>query len=238
MALTPYYETKLGKLYHGDCLEVLSGVHSIDAIITDPPFAFTGGISNGSSANVSGQFFSFWWKAIAIKISEILKPTASGFIWCDWKTAKIISDGFEPTTQTYNFFRISQMLYHFRKMPGMGKPFRSSVDMVAYLRGPKHKNTDRIPENPACLNMISDYWYYGKHEFHPAEKSPAMYERFIKWSTDEGDTIIDIFFGSGAGGLSAERLNRKWIGCEISEKYCEIASKRIEKEAKQLKLFK
>ena len=38
--MTPYYETKLGKLYHGDCLEIITKMpdNSIDAIVTDPPY--------------------------------------------------------------------------------------------------------------------------------------------------------------------------------------------------------
>jgi len=236
--IKPYYETELGKLYNGDCLEVLSDIHSVDAIITDPPFAFTGGISNGRSACTSDQFFGYWWKAVATQISEILTPEASGFIWCDWKTAKLIANGFEPTTQTHNYFRISQMLHHFREMSGMGSPFRSSVDMIAYLRGPKHKDTTLINKNPATLNHISEYWYYGKHDYHPAEKSPSICEKLMKWCSKEDDTVIDIFSGSGVVGVVAERLKRKWILCEKVEQYAEIAAKRIETEASQLKLFR
>lgn len=208
--------------------------HSIDALITDPPFAFTGGVSTGTSSTISDQFFRHWWKSVATQLHETLKPEASGFIWCDWKTAKIMSDGFEPKLQTYDFFRISQMIYHHREMPGMGKPFRSSVDMIAYLRGPKHKNP---PITPDTLNFISEYWYYGKHVYHPAEKSPTMCERFLNWCSTRGETVIDPFFGSGFVGFVAEKLNRRWIGIEIEEKYCEIAAKRIEQERKQLKLF-
>ena len=51
----------MNKIIQGDCIEEMKNLpdNSVDAIITDPPFAFTGGISNGSSANISGQFFSF-----------------------------------------------------------------------------------------------------------------------------------------------------------------------------------
>jgi len=231
--MQPYFETDLGKLYHGDCLEILPHFKFIDALITDPPFAFTGGISAGSSSVISDQFFRHWWKDIALLIHNVLKPEASGFIWCDWKTAKIISDGFEPKNQTYDYFRISQILYHHREMPGMGKPFRSSVDMIAYLRGPKHKNP---PITADTLNFISEYWYYGKHKYHPSEKSLSMCERFLKWCTVENETVIDPFGGSGVVGVAAEKLDRQWIIIEIEETYCEIAAKRITAERQQIKL--
>jgi len=232
--MKPYFETKLGKLYHGNCLEIMPRLHSVDALITDPPFAFTGGISAGNSSNISDQFFRHWWKEVAQKIHKSLRSEASGFIWCDWKTAKILSDGFEPQLQTYDFFRISQMIFHHREMPGMGKPFRASIDMIAYLRGPKHKNP---PISADTLNFISEYWYYGKHDHHPAEKSPSICERLLNWCSTEQQTVIDPFFGSGTTAIACERLNRKWIGIEIEEKYCEISAKRIEQETRQLKLF-
>ena len=37
--------------------------------------------------------------------------------------------------------------------------------------------------------------------------------------------------------IACERLNRKWIGIEQEEKYCEISAKRIEQERKQRKMF-
>ena len=117
-------------------------------------------------------------------------------------------------------------------MPGMGRPFRSSVDMIAYLRGPKHKDP---PITPDTLNFISEYWYYGKHDYHPAEKSPSMCVRFLNWCSIEGQTVVDPFAGSGVVGSNAEKLKRHWILIEIEEKYCEIAAKRIEHKREQLK---
>ena len=46
MFISPFYSTKIGKLYKGDCLEVMDYLiennYKFDAIITDPPYAFTG----------------------------------------------------------------------------------------------------------------------------------------------------------------------------------------------------
>ena len=50
-------------------------------------------------------------------------------------------------------------------------------------------------------------------------------------------SVLDPFIGSGTTAIACEQLNKKWIGIEIEEKYCEIAAKRIENERKQLKLF-
>jgi DNA modification methylase len=39
--------------------------------------------------------------------------------------------------------------------------------------------------------------------------------------------VVDIFSGSGTTLCMAEKLNRKWIGFEISKEYCNIADTRI-----------
>jgi site-specific DNA-methyltransferase (adenine-specific) len=49
----------------------------------------------------------------------------------------------------------------------------------------------------------------------------------IKILSYKEDIIFDPFNGSGTTCLAAEKLGRKWIGCDISENYCEVARKRI-----------
>ena len=58
----------------------------------------------------------------------------------------------------------------------------------------------------------------------------------IKAGCPKDGTAMDIFMGSGTVGLVAEKLQRKWIGIEISEKYNEIAKQRIQKEYNQIKI--
>lgn len=52
----------------------------------------------------------------------------------------------------------------------------------------------------------------------------------------EAGIVLDPFIGSGTVGLVAEKLQRKWIGIDLNEKYLEIAKKRIQIEADQLKI--
>lgn len=213
-------------IFEGDCLEIMPTLeaNSVDCLICDPPFAMTGGISNGRSSEVSDQFFAYWWRDVCAEIVRVLKPEAEGFIFCDWKTAPSIADGFKPRIQTYKNFRVPQILYHYREMPGQGKPFRNSVDMIAYLRGPKSTG-HRMGTNTE--NWISKHWYYGKHKFHPAEKDVGICEQLIKWSSDEGDTVLDPFAGSGTTGVASMNSGRKFILIEKDTIYCDIIRSRI-----------
>jgi len=65
---------------------------------------------------------------------------------------------------------------------------------------------------------------FGKH---PTQKPEQLLERIILSSSNEGDLILDPFFGSGTTGYVAQKLGRKWIGIEMNEEYIKIAKNRI-----------
>jgi site-specific DNA-methyltransferase (adenine-specific) len=75
----------------------------------------------------------------------------------------------------------------------------------------------------------------------PEHPSPKPIDAILKATnrlSEASDLILDPFFGSGTTGVACEKLNRRWIGIEIEPRYAEIAKRRIEVEARQLKLFK
>jgi site-specific DNA-methyltransferase (adenine-specific) len=63
---------------------------------------------------------------------------------------------------------------------------------------------------------------------HPAPFSVSLAtDHILSWS-NEGDTILDPFMGSGTTGVAAKNLNRNFIGIELDETYFNIAKERIE----------
>ena len=71
---------------------------------------------------------------------------------------------------------------------------------------------------------------------HPARFPRALPEFFIKFLTDEGDLVVDIFGGSNTTGMTAEELKRRWISFELSQEYVASSSFRFansEEDAKR-----
>jgi len=88
--------------------------------------------------------------------------------------------------------------------------------------------------NTGCNYSTKDKIAYN----HPAIFPEVLArDHIISWS-NEGNIILDPLCGSGTTLKIAEKLNRRWIGIEISKEYCEIAKKRIEQIVSQYKLFK
>lgn len=63
--------------------------------------------------------------------------------------------------------------------------------------------------------------------YHETQKPEPLMAELVTLFTDDGDTILDPFMGSGTTLVAAKRLARKAIGIEINEAYCEMAAKRL-----------
>ena len=56
---------------------------------------------------------------------------------------------------------------------------------------------------------------------HPSQKPESVFRPFIEYFTNEGNTVLDPFLGSGTTMKACLQLNRNCIGIEISKDYCE-----------------
>ena len=70
---------------------------------------------------------------------------------------------------------------------------------------------------------------------YPTQKPEALLERIIKASSNEGDLVADFFEGSGTTLAVAEKLNRKWIGCDLGKFAIHTTRKRMIGVQRQLK---
>jgi site-specific DNA-methyltransferase (adenine-specific) len=70
--------------------------------------------------------------------------------------------------------------------------------------------------------------YAGKHS---CEKPLSLMEHIVKASSKPGATVFDPFMGSGTTGVAAVKLGRRFIGCDLSERWVNRTRQRIETQA-------
>ena len=213
--MTPYYETELGKLYHGDCLSIMPELEPVDLVLTDPPYGLTDWNNRGTNKNrpFDSEETQLWDKPITQEtIDKIRQFGKHQIIWGANHFLELLSN----TKQLYIWDK---------KLRGM----HFNDCEVAWCS--QFREASRIFD----LHVSS----VKENKKHPTQKPIKL---FI-WCIDKAsrafsvDCVGDPFIGSGTTAIACELLNQRWIGIEISEKYCEIAAKRIQEYSKISYLF-
>lgn len=82
------------------------------------------------------------------------------------------------------------------------------------------------PDEVNCFSQDSDTWNvsrvcgtFKERTEHPCQMPELLLERIIKVSSNKGDMVLDPFAGSGTTLVVAKKLERRFIGIEISPKY-------------------
>ena len=89
-------------------------------------------------------------------------------------------------------------------------------------------------DTPLQGNPVSDVWNISalngqerERLPYPTQKPESILERVIKASSNEGDLVLDFFAGSGTTLAVAEKLGRRWIGCDLSRYAIQVTRKRM-----------
>ena len=79
-------------------------------------------------------------------------------------------------------------------------------------------------------NRYGDVWEFGQdlNNPHPAPFPLDLIERIIGSTTAQ--IVLDPFMGSGTTAVAAKKLNRDFIGIDISQTYCDMAQRRLNGE--------
>lgn len=88
------------------------------------------------------------------------------------------------------------------------------------------KTIDKYKEGTILSSIITEKREHYIME-HPTQKPYRLMEKLILLATNENDTILDPFMGSGSTGIACLFKNRNFIGCEIDKEYFEIAERRL-----------
>lgn len=64
---------------------------------------------------------------------------------------------------------------------------------------------------------------------YPTQKPEALLDLVLLGYTNPGELVLDAFIGSGTTAVSAQRLGRRWIGCDINKGAIQTTAKRLQR---------
>jgi hypothetical protein len=225
-------------LYRGDCREILPQL-SFDAVITDPPWDQSYDIPGNDDPR--GLFAS-----VVPEIARAKRVVT--ILGCFSDPAFLV-----PLSARMPFLQVLWLQY-------ITSSCRGRIVMganVGYAFG------EHIPSRPGQRVIPIQYMSHGRDrqlesEFirvwgkdrekkkakerlatlpHPMAKTLSHLKWIVRWWSEEGETVIDPFMGSGTTGIACALLRRRFIGIEIDDDFFEVARERIERVLQQREMF-
>lgn len=186
---------------------------SIDLIVTDPPYLARYKDRDGRTlANDDNP------EAVLSVFDEayrVLKPNSYCISFYGWNAIAEFSGAWAKA----GFKTVGHIVWpkKYASRQGHTQYRHESAFILAKGWPPK-------PEQP-----ISDVqpWEYSGNKDHPTEKAVSVIAPLIKAFSKRGDLVLDPFSGSGSTAVAAALNDRRYIGIELEQRYCDLAQRRL-----------
>jgi len=226
--IKPYFQEEAGVIYNADCLEIMKDMpdKSVDLILTDPPY----GINYKSNRTDNHDFIQNDdlnnWLNLMPQILPQWKRilTDTGCCCCCSGGGKTPSTAIFTIEAIKHFHLIQTLVW--KKFIGLGWRYRPAYENIVVLSKSKD-NYNFYDKTNACSNIIEVNQDIPTANEHPTQKPVSLMKKLLLIHSQENDIVLDCFAGGGSTLLACKELGRKYIGIEISEKYCKIAKERL-----------
>ena len=216
-------------LLQGDCIDLLPKIPdgSINSIITDPPY-FLGMTHNGQKGRFNDlAICKPFYQKLFTEYKRVLKPDGCVYFFCDWRSYAF----YYPIMN--GILGVKNMLV-WDKKSGPGNFYNYQHELILFTT---KRNALNVKGSYNIITGILSFSNGAKktngEKIHPTQKPIELIEKFIRDSTDSGDTVLDSFAGSGTTGVACINTGRRFIGIELDDNYFAIAKQRIETALKE-----
>ena len=221
-------------LRQGDCLELMKDMpdNSIDMILVDPPYKMT---KRGKSCRPNWMPNNMGENVFNGEIPNVK----------DWMSEcyRILKEG----THFYTFCNTNDILEYLQTAKECGFKLHNIITMIKdtgmpcrwYLKNCELVLFFRKGKAKPINDMTSRDWVKvnmptkKNGKLHITQKPLDFIQKLVTNSSNEGDTVLDCFMGSGTTGIACINTNRNFIGIELDENYFNIAKERIENHNKE-----
>lgn len=228
----------------------------VDLLFIDPPYNLNKKFSSLNFKKMINSEYEDWIESWLSKLVKILKPSASIYFCCDWKTSIPVYNILQK------YFRIrNRITWEREKGRGAKDNWKNSYEDIWYctlsdeftfntedvklkriVRAP-YKTTEGNPKDwqsengsnfrithPSNLwiDITIPFWSMPENTDHPTQKPEKLLAKVILASSIENNLVFDPFLGSGTTAVTAKKLDRKFCGIEMDEMFCAYTIKRLE----------
>jgi len=242
-------------ILHGNCIDVLKTLpeKSVDLIFADPPYnlqlqhellrpnqTIVDGVDDAWDQFVDFVEYDQFTKEWLSGCQRVLKD--DGTIWVIGSYHNIFRVG--KIMMDLGYWILNDVVWHkTNPMPNFrGTRFQNATETLIWAK--KSTEQKKYTFNYQAMKNFNDekqmqnVWHIplctGRERIkvngkkaHSTQKPEALLYRVILSSSNPGATLLDPFFGSGTTGAVAKRLQRNYIGIELSAEYIDIARERI-----------
>jgi DNA modification methylase len=222
-------------LFNGDCLEVIKQIpdKSIDLVVIDPPYEKKGNgyyCGGGAFGSTNRKYHSdlddnnLLNGVDNVCLDELMRvmKKVNIYIWCNKEQLLQYMEYFKD-------YNLELLTWHkTNPVPTCNNKYLSDTEYLLFFR----EKGVKIYGSYATKRKyyVSPTNKADKDEYgHPTIKPLEIIQNLIINSSNEGDTVLDCFMGSGTTGVACINTGRNFIGMELDEQYFTIAQDRINK---------
>lgn len=236
--IKPFWQCDHATVYQGDALSILRAIPtaSVDAVCIDPPYSSGGLMRADRSVKTTDKYtltgtqkmhpefygdnrdqrgFLTWATMWLTECFRITKEGGALLMFTDWRQLPIMTDALQAGGYVWRGIVPWDKTEGVR--PQMGW-FRAQCEYVLTAsRGSMGMEQER--ENKVCLPGIFRHNVRASEKLHVTGKPVALMLDLLR-ILQPGETVVDIFGGSGTTALAAKLLGLKSITGEMSGPYC------------------
>jgi DNA modification methylase len=233
---------ELNRIACMDCLEYLKSLpdECVDLVVTDPPYNVSQKQNIKFDGRVIVKNFGDWDRGfdpepVLRELRRVLKPKGQIYVFCGTEQIPVYMRVFIKDW----FFRNLLVWYKTNPPPRMSKTnFVFANEYIVYAirdKGKPGESVFNFSSQSSMHNTFVSGILQSKERIrnkqgtaaHPTQKPLAILKKLIDVSSNSGDIILDPFMGIGSTAVAAKALGRNFLGCELDEKYCLVAAKRL-----------